>query len=710
MLKNLFCVAAAVLAVLPASGQPAAGPEEVCPGVWRFRIGIPESITPVTARHSLPATNALAALAAVPGCPVAPTGSLSPRGCLISLPLAQNELVYGLGLQFQSFQQRGTKKMLRVNADPRSDSGDSHAPVPFYVTTRGYGVLVDTARYATFYCGDTQPKPQPAGTASGKDTVKIEIPRAQGVDVYIFAGPSLREAVQRYNLFSGGGPLPPRWGLGFWYRCDADFDQTNVLRMASALREEQIPCDVLGLEPRWQTHSYPCSFVWSDKFPNPAAMIAELQTQHYHLNLWEHAFTHPSSPIYQPLLAHSGDYEVWGGLVPDFLDADARKIFGDFQEKEHVAIGASGYKLDECDNSDFTGGWSFPEFSRFPSGADGEQMHSLFGLRYQDAIQGIFDKRRQRTYGLVRSSQALATPYPYALYSDLYDHSEFIHAVAQAGFCGLLWTPEVREAANPRELIRRLQAVVFSPLAMINAWYLKNPPWKQVNRAANNAGQFSPDAEQVEAQCRAIIELRMKFLPYLHAAFVRYHQDGTPPFRALVMDYPNDIATKDVDDEYLMGENVLVAPVAAVSAERPHRAEGKHPPAAPETDAGTERAVYLPDGEWQDFWTGEHFHGRQTMTVSVPPDRIPLFVKAGTVLALAQPTLSTEDSDSWKLTALVFGDGSRSATLFEDDGSFEPQLTKVELKWDAAAKSGKLARSGSAQSSSYTVVAWKTMP
>jgi len=83
----------------------------------------------------------------------------------------------------------------------------------------------------------------------------------------------------------------------------------------------------------------------------------------------------------------------------------------------------AGYKLDECDNSDFTGNWSFPEISAFPSGADGEQMHCLFGLRYQDAIQSVFEKRQTRTYGLVRSSGALAAPYPYVLYSDLYDHA-----------------------------------------------------------------------------------------------------------------------------------------------------------------------------------------------------------------------------------------------------------------------------------------------
>ncbi|HEX9047961.1 MAG TPA: glycoside hydrolase, partial [Verrucomicrobiae bacterium] len=286
----------------------------------------------------------------------------------------------------------------------------------------------------------------------------------------------------------------------------------------------------------------------------------------------------------------------------------------------------------------------------------------------------------------------------------LYDHADFIHAVPQAGFCGLLWTPEVREAANPAELVRRLQAVIFSPVAMINAWYLKNPPWMQVNRDANNAGQFSPDAQQVEAQCRAMLELRMQFIPYLHAAFVRYHREGIPPFRALVMDYPADAAAREVDDEYIMGDSVLVAPIAAPSA-RPARKEP-----APEIQTAASRLVYLPEGDWQDFWTGQHFPGRQKISVPVAPDRIALFVKSGTILPLAHPTLTTADADSWKLTALVFGQGDRPVTLFEDDGSFNPALPEVRLEWDPAKSAGKLTRTGAVQKDVYTVTEWKTRP
>ena len=699
--------AASVLSPLPGLRLNAAEPSRtIAPGVWKFTFGTPEKITPVGTRHFTPASD-FSMLPPAGDCPVTVGGGAERGGYLVRIPLEPNEIVYGLGLQFLSFIQRGSKKMLRVNADPKVDSGDSHAPVPFYVTTRGYGVLIDTTRYLTIYSGNKQRKSAKknaadAGTIAGADDVLpaaygrynigqpsevlVEIPRAAGIDIYVFAGPTMRQAVQRYNLFSGGGPLPPRWGLGVWYRCEKDYSQEDVLRLARQFRENRMPCDVLGLEPGWQTHSYSCSFVWSDHFRDPAAMIRQLSADHYRLNLWEHAYTHPSSPIHDALYSHSGDYEVWGGLTPDFLDPDARRIFGGFHDNEHVAIGVSGYKLDECDNSDFTGNWSFPEIAAFPSGADGEQMHSLFGLRYQDAILSVFERRKQRTYGLVRSAQALAAPYPHVLYSDLYDHREFIRALVNSGFSGLLWTPEVRDAKSAEDLIRRLQTAVLSPMALINAWYIKNPPWMQIDRKANNAGRIDPEWKDLEARCRRLMELRMQLLPYLHSAFVRYHHEGLPPFRALVMDWPDDNSTWVVDNQYMMGDAMLVAPVVA---------------------GESEREIYLPEGEWFDFWTNQRHPGKQAIKLDVPLEHIPIFVKTGAILPLATPALHSEDATGFEIYAVAYGDGPATATLYEDDGGVPGVLTEVRLNWDTAQTDGSVVRTGPPQSRQYQVKQWR---
>jgi len=454
--------------------------QELHPGVWKMTLGQPEAGTPVRLRYFQPSVSGLKTLPGVTVCPVSTskiTWKLIPGGCVITLPLEIDEHIYGMGVQLYALDHYGKKKTARVNSDPKADLGDSHAPVPFYVSTKGYGVFVDTARYASFYFGSAKKKINRATKVSTADSqleenqVTVEVPNARGVDIYIFAGPEMLNAIQRYNLFSGGGFVPPRWGLGFWYRCKIEFDQDQVIARAEEFRRDEIPCDVIGLEPGWQTHTYSASFVWSKLFPDPKTCVAELQQRHIHLNVWSHAFTHVTSPFYTKLFPYSGDYEVWEGLVPDLTLPETQKIMADFFEHEHVDLGVAGYKLDECDNSDFTqSNWSFPEVSLFPSGLDGEQMHSFMGLKFQEMVESIFRKRNQRTYGEVRSSHALAAPFPYVLYSDLYNHQDFIRGLVNSGFSGLLWCPEVRHAASEEDLIRRLQSVIFSPQALINAF------------------------------------------------------------------------------------------------------------------------------------------------------------------------------------------------------------------------------------------------
>jgi len=159
------------------------------------------------------------------------------------------------------------------------------------------------------------------------------------------------------------------------------------------------------------------------------------------------------------------------------------------------------------------------------------------------------------------------------------------------------------------------------------------------------------------------------------------------------MDFPDDAGSRAVDDEYLMGDGLLVAPIIV---------DGH-------TNGETGRSVYLPTGDWHDFWTGRRYHGRQNIQVRVPLERIPLFVKSGAVLPLAQPTLHTDDPQSWKITALVFGDGHRAATLYEDDGSSTPSLRPVTISWDAAKKTGAVSRPAGPGACAYEVAAWKTM-
>jgi alpha-D-xyloside xylohydrolase len=591
------------------------------------------------------------------------------RGFIVEIPMKNNEDFYGFGLQFHAFNQANRRRFMKVNSDPLADTGESHAPVPFYVSTAGYGLLVDTFRYATFYTGTNGARGSSKSFGETKKNydefseqsiyalkqarndrhILIEIPNCAGVDLYFFEGPSMLDAIRRYNIFSGGGCLPPLWALGNWYRAYGGSDQEHILKLAEVFRQSEIPVNVLGLEPGWHSHSYSCTYLWNENlFPEPDMLIQKLKALGYHINLWEHAFIHPLSELYEILESRSADYEVWGGVVPDFADKTTRDAFSKYHKKNFIDRGITGFKLDECDNSDFNQtNWSFPELSSFPSGLDGEQMHSAMGLLYQKTIEQAFREQGMRTLGQARSSWALAAKSPFVLYSDLYDHRQFVRALVNSGFSGLLWSPEVRSCEDAEDLIRRLQTTVFSPQSLLNCWRISNPPWFQTNTEKNLAGEQMEGSEYITGIAKKYLDLRMQILPYLYSAFFRYYAEGLPPLRALVLDYEKDQCTHSIDDQYMFGDSLMVAPMF----------KGQ-----------TTRAIFLPKGEWYDFWTHIKFEGSQIVNFNAPLEIIPVFVKSGSIIPLAQTVQFVKSDTIFDITAFCFGGGEKDFTLYEDDG------------------------------------------
>jgi alpha-D-xyloside xylohydrolase len=643
------------LTAFDASAQDQNTPQiqSIAPGIWRIRFGQPEEFTPTHFRSASMNADGLNSLPADQTPPLGLdqiSGHVSARGCSVLLPMASDESIYGLGLSTELFDmahttngQTGRTIYLKPTDSPENELGESHAPAPFFVSSQGYGVFVDTARFAAFYTGNVAPV-----GAHGK-TMLVDVPAAKGLDIYIFAGPTLLDAVERYNLFSGGGVVPPLWGLGIQYRGDGQFGADESLALAARVRAEHMPCDVWGVEPGWQSASYSCSFAWApSRFPDPDAFLQKMRAMNYRMNFWEHAFTSHASPIFDELKPWSGNFLVWNGLVPDFASPQAREIFLKQNRASLFDRNVDAVKLDECDyQPESAEPWSFPLASAFPSGLDGEQMHSLFGLLYQQTMLAPYQEKGLRTWGLVRDSHAMAGSLPYVLYSDSYNPHCYVRGVVNQGFNGLLWTPEVRDANSIEDLYRRIETVIFSSDAVINSWYIKNPPWDQINRDKNNNGEFMPDREAVTDTVRKLLQLRMSFIPYLYTAFNEYHSTGKPPIRAMVLDWPDDPNVREIDDQFMFGDSVLVAPMFA---------------------GEPSRQVYLPAGDWYDFWTHAKITGGKTIEVSNPVDQIPLFVKSDTLLPLAEPIEFTRPDTCFNITVNIFGDKPASFTLYEDDG------------------------------------------
>jgi len=697
---------------------PAPVVTEIGSGVWCVRFGAPEKFTPDTMREAPPRLDDLRRLPESGALPFALDQircRLTTSGCTVYVPCDEPESeIYGFGLDPTAYRQKGLRKYLTVCAGVIGRTGASHGPVPFYVSTRGYGVYVDTARVpwvhvARLTAKDAVSADRGAGTlktsekelyaarpAAGKGEVIFDLPgNPSGVDVFVFGGPGMKGAVQRYNLFAGGGAVPPLWGLGLKYRMHAEANRDRVLEVAKALRSNAIPCDVLGLEPGWQTHAYSCSLKWSDeRFPRHREMTDELRELGFRINLWEHAYIHPTSPLFEPLKLRSGDFLVWGGLVVDFADPVAFKIYGDYHGRELIDCGIDGFKADECDNQPLDDGtpFNYPYFTAFPSGIAGEQMTQLYGTLQQRSLLAQFKTRNRRTWGDARATSALASPLPFNLYSDAYGFGEYLRQTVNASFAGLLWSPEVRDARSFDELMNRIALASFAPQMCFNLWYLPHPLWEQFDREKNKAGQLlpPPERERAAARIRAAVGRRYELLPYLYAAFHRYRNEGVPPVRALVLDFPDDPAVRGIDTAFMFGDALLVAPFL---------------------DGERARRVYLPKGtDWFDFERGRRYAGGSTVEFSGEAGVAPLFVRNNALVPVATPVPFVGRDTAFDIAVRVFGDRPAPFVLVEDDGETDDYtrgaLNRVTLRWSAA-EGGRVERAGGFKVERYRINCWE---
>ncbi|MCC8173186.1 MAG: DUF5110 domain-containing protein [Odoribacter sp.] len=640
--------------------------QEIEPGVWKGKIGNPESYTLLDVANVSPLKEGFQRLPPVNLPEVAEkiTFSIQDGKTALSIPLTRKEQIYGFGLNFQSVHQRGKILNLHVDHYGGKDNGRTHAPVPFYVSSQGYGIFINSARYLTVYAGSgarkespNAPTPKDRNTdkawssRSYSDAVSILVP-TEGVEIYFFTGPTPLDAVKRYNLFCGGGTLPPRWGLGFTQRTQRLYTDKQVKEEAEEFEKRGYPLDYIGLEPGWQSKSYPCTFEWDqNRYPNPRIFVQEMLEKRIRINLWTNPYLSPDSDIYEAMYPLSGTHTVWCGIVPDLALPEARQIFADKLEKEHINIGVSGYKIDEVDGYDF---YLWPDVASFPSQISAEQMRQTYGLWTQKITTDLFKKKNKRTYGLVRASNGGSSSFPYVIYNDYYSHPDFITALINSGFCGILWTPEVRSSKTAEEWLRRFQSVVFSPMAMINAWSSGTKPWT-----------FPEVAEQIKEYAL----LRMQMMPYWYSEFAKYHFEGTPPFRAMNLeigfnpelqvieevksdnleDNPYlEAVRKEIKDQYMAGEYLLVAPMFV---------------------GQEERTVILPRGDWYDFYTGEFAGNGETITVKPGLDKIPVFVKDGGIIPMMETRLhAPKAGEKVNIEIRHYGKSSSTYMLYDDDG------------------------------------------
>lgn len=477
---------------------------------------------------------------------------------------------------------------------------------------------------------------------------------------YIFGAPAMRDILAAYTWLTGRMAPPPLWALGYhqcrWQR----YTQDDILNLAARHREKGIPCDALWLDIEYM-RGYRV-FTWNEQaFPDPAAMLARLAEQGFRAITiidpgvkYEPGYWVFDQAIARDVLCKTEGGAIYAGQVwpgktafPDFVAREARDWWGELNAA-HVRSGLAGIWNDM--NEPATGAIP-PDAMRFDGGKySHERYHNQYALLM---AMGTTDGLRRampdkRTFVLSRAGSAGIQRYAANWMGDncsRWDHLAL--SIAMGAGLGVSGQPFVgadiggfHGHSNAELFLRWMQYGVLTPFCRNHNEYgnIEQYVWS-----------FGPVIEEL---CRQALQLRYRLLPYLYTTFMRSAESGDPVQQPLIFAYQNDRTVRDIDDQYLLGGDLLVAPV---------------------TQPGTlARQVYLPEGTWYRWGSEERFSGRGFQIAPTPLDSIPFYARGGAIIPLwHEAPLSTDGYYPEQIELHVFvpaEDGIHQSFLHEDDG------------------------------------------
>lgn len=477
---------------------------------------------------------------------------------------------------------------------------------------------------------------------------------------YVFAGPGMPQILEAYTWLTGRTAPPPLWALGYhqcrWFH----YTQDAVEVLAARLRAEDVPCDALWLDIDYMD-GYRV-FTWdAEAFPDVPGMLARLAEQGFRMvTIVDPGVKHdPGYWVYDQARerdvlcrTEGGDVyigQVWPGntAFPDFVTGEARAWWGEVNAA-HVASGLAGIWNDM--NEPATGVIP-PEAMRFDHGrASHERYHNQYALLMaMGTTQGLLTAMPgRRTFVLSRAGFAGIQRYAANWLGDnmaRWDHLWLSMPMA-AGF-GV--SGQAFVGADIGGFMGDTNAELFLRWMQYGAL----TPFCRNHSATGSIDQYAWSfGEEVRDLVREAVRLRYRLLPYLYACFLRAAQTGAPVQRPLVFDHQDDPGVRDIDDEYLLGPDILVAPVVEAGV--------------------TARDVYLPAGTWYEWHTGERHSGRAVVVAPAPMDRIPIYARAGAVVPMWPDAPASTALYRPRVVELHLfvptEDGTWTSFLQEDDG------------------------------------------
>lgn len=541
------------------------------------------------------------------------------RSAAATFTLKPDEHIYGGGESFTRLDKRGQKLVLYLEDALSAQAQHQYKVAPVFVSSEGYGMFLHTSAPSTFDFGHD---------FDGHTTLYTG---DELVDLFVFIGDP-KDVLTEYTALTGRSPVPPLWSFGLWMSRITYESEEQVRTVAETLRAREVPADVIHIDTGWFETDWRNDYRFSaSRFDDPRAMIDDLADMGFHVSLWQLPYFTTKNPLWDEIVRNGFHVRNEGGVLP------AEDAILDFSNPETVAwyqdelrglleMGVGAIKADFGEGAPLTG--------LYHSGRTGWYEHNLYPVRYNRAVYEVTEDVTGGGILWGRSAWAGSQRYPVHWGGDAENTGSSMAGSLRAGLSmGLsgftYWSHDVGGFVTraPRDLYRRWTA--FGALTSHTRTHGGAPrePWTY--------------DDAFEADFRRAIELKYALMPYVWAQAHAASAAGHPMMRALFIEYPDDPTSWLIEDQYLFGADLLVAPLFE-EAER--------------------RRVYLPPGAWVDYQTDRVYPGERWYEIAAGEIPVVLLVRSGAVIPHVAVAQSTSAIDWEHMELRVFGTGDAPAT------------------------------------------------
>jgi alpha-D-xyloside xylohydrolase len=561
------------------------------------------------------------------------------------LSLAVGETVYGLGERFGPLVKNGQSIDI-WNEDGGTSSEQAYKNVPFYLTNRGYGVLVDHPGRVSFEVG-SEVVSRTQFSVAGKS-----------LSYLVIYGPSPKEILRRYTALTGRPALPPAWSFGLWLTTSftTSYDEETVTSFVDGMAERDLPLSVFHFDTFWMREFSWCDFQWDSRaFPDPPGMLKRLKDRGLRICLWINPYIAQRSRLFAEGMANgylvkkeNGDVWQWdrwqaGMALVDFTNPAAREWYAG-KLKALLDMGV------DCFKSDF--GERIPTDVVWHDKADPERMHNWYTQLYNETVFEVLRETRGNGEAIVfaRSATVGGQKFPVHWGGDCSSTFESMAeslrgglSLAASGFG--FWSHDIggfEGKPDPAVFKRWVPFGMLSSHSRLHGNQTYRVPWLF-------------DEESVDV-LRTFTRLKHRLMPYLFGAAVKAHEEGIPVMRPMAIDFPDDPACAYLETQYMLGDSLLVAPVFT---------------------ADGEVRYYVPAGRWTRFTRGEVIEGPRWVRETHGFDSVPLLVRPGSAIATgavdARPDYEYDDGVTLRLFEL--SDGAQAVSVPSTDGTTAATFT-----------------------------------